>query len=208
MSKDQLDAALGIMRRVRSGNRCVVSHPDAGGQCEREAAMTVWTLSFCELHGREAELSAVEEFVEDVETELEVLIDAEKARPQPNLALVRALEWAEVPGRGGGAVEHHTEALRVAYPPVEGRIHPDTLIYDYGDPTGDELRDGDGPHDWWNEAHWVATRAMRMAHDRGLAGLLKDLEYVRERAAAQIVQAEEDLKRRWLFPRLAAKGGA
>ncbi len=47
---------------------------------------------------------------------------------------------------------------------------------------------------------------MRAAYERGLAGLLKDLEYVRERAAAQVIQAEADLERRRLAPRLAAKG--
>ncbi len=49
------------------------------------------------------------------------------------------------------------------------------------------------------------TKAMRMAHERGLAGLLKDLEYVRERAAAQVIQAEADLERRWAAPRRAAR---
>ncbi len=83
-----------------------------------------------------------------------------------------------------GAVRSNTEAITAAYPPAKGRVHPDTLLYGYGDPNSDEPGDGDGPADWWNEAHWVMTKAMRAAHERGLAGLLKDLEYVRERAAA------------------------
>ncbi len=56
MTNDQ-DYGLGIMHNVRPGNRCVVSHPDAGGQCERTATMAVWNLLFCEVHGQEAELS-------------------------------------------------------------------------------------------------------------------------------------------------------
>lgn len=38
---------------------CVVRHPDAGGQCEREAVGEVWSLPFCEIHAREAELAPV-----------------------------------------------------------------------------------------------------------------------------------------------------
>ena len=35
---------------------CIVSHPDAGGPCRREAIGEVWSLPFCAAHGREAEL--------------------------------------------------------------------------------------------------------------------------------------------------------
>jgi len=202
------DRALGIMRKLRPDTRCVVSHPDAGGQCEEPAVITVWSLPFCELHGAEVEESARAEFVENTEMELEVLVDAEKARPETNWALVRALEWAEVPGRGVGAVRSHTEAIRAAYPPVEGRLDPDTLRYDYGDPDSEESSGDDPPPDWWAEAHRITTKAMRLAHESGLAGLLKDLELVRERAATQVVQAEADLERRWGTPRRAAREAA
>ncbi len=80
--------------------------------------------------------------------ELEILVDAEKARPAANWALVHALEWAEVPGRGVGAVRSNTEAITAAYPPAKGRVHPDTLLYGYGDPNSDEPGDGDRPADW------------------------------------------------------------
>ena len=49
---------------------------------------------------------------------------------------------------------------------------------------------------------------MRQAHDRGLSGLLNDLEYARERATVQRVLAERDLDRRWTQVRHARKEAA
>jgi hypothetical protein len=49
---------------------------------------------------------------------------------------------------------------------------------------------------------------MRQAHDRGLSGLLRDLEYVRERAAVQRVLAKRDLDRRWTHVHHARKEAA
>ncbi len=46
---------------------CVVSHEDAGGQCEREGVMEVYGLVFCEVHGREARAAALEELYFDAE---------------------------------------------------------------------------------------------------------------------------------------------
>jgi hypothetical protein len=168
--------------------------------------MTVWSLAFCELHGAEAEESAYDEIMEDTEMALESIIATEKDRFHSNDLLVRALEWTEIPGRGVGATRSRVNAIREAFPPVEGRIDPDILAYDYGDPSDDEPGGFDNPHDWWNDAHWLMTKAMRLAHNKGLAALLKDLELVRERAAAQVMQAEEDMVQRWIAPHLAAKG--
>lgn len=44
--KDVTEEALGIAREWRGKGSCVVSHPDAGGQCERPVARMVWNLLF------------------------------------------------------------------------------------------------------------------------------------------------------------------
>jgi hypothetical protein len=96
-------------------------------------------------------------------------------------------------------LEQPTPLALAAYPPEElaSNTDADTLAYDYERGFASE----DGPNDWWSEAQLVACRFMRQAHDRGLAGLLRDLEYVRERATVQRVLAKRDLHRRWTEPR-------
>ena len=95
--------------------------------------------------------------------------------------------------------------MLAAYPPeeLEENTDADTLRFDYME------RDGmDGPYDWWSEAQFLSCRFMLQAHDRGLSGLLKDLEYARERATVQRVLAERDLDRRWRQVRHARKEAA
>ena len=114
-----------------------------------------------------------------VENELSTLIGAEKQRFDTNWPLVEALASADVPS--DVPYLPHEEAMVAAYPPeeLEANTDPDTLGYDY-ERTGE-----DNPYDWWSAAQLMACRFMRQAHDQGLAGLLKDLEYVRERATVQ-----------------------
>ena len=97
------------------------------------------------------------------------------------------------------------KAMVAAYPPeeLEENTDADTLRFEYME------RDGmDGPYDWWSEARFLSCRFMRQAHERGLSGLLNDLEYARERAAVQRVLAERDLDRRWTQVRHARKEAA
>ena len=129
---------------------CVVSHPDAGGTCRREAIGEVWSLPFCKVHGREAELAAQDEMATSLEGIFTGLGAVERERHDRNEEVLRIIkEAAKTPGS-------------------------DTLRYDYGG-TG-----MDNPHDWWCEAQLMVCRFMRQAHDRGLAGLLTDPEYARE----------------------------
>lgn len=168
---------------------CVVSHPDAGGQCEREAIGEVWALPFCEVHGKEAGLAAQEELAESVGIELEALFDAEMKRYDTNWAVMEALERAEVPTEVG--FEALSAAMRAAYPPdqLAANTDPDTLAHDYGEFACDT------PHDWWCEARTLLVRFMRQAADRGVP-LVRELEYLRERATVQELLAERDMKMR------------
>ncbi len=168
---------------------CVVSHPDAGGQCPRPAIGEVWSLPFCKVHAREAELAAMEEVSEMVENELSTLIGAEKQRFDTTWDLVQALGSADVPYLGSSVedLEAYDAAVLEAYPPedLERNTDADTLAFDY-----ERECPGDCPVDWWSEAHNLLCRFMRQAADRGLAVLLDDLEPLRERAIVQRVLAQ------------------
>lgn len=134
--------------------------------------------------------------------QLEALLSAEDARSGSNKLLVHVLAQAETFASSVRA-EHERdqdEALRAAYPPLEGRIDPDTLVFNYE-------RDyaGDGPVDWWSEGRYLMSRFMRQAHEGGLPELVRGLEVLRERASAQLVQAEEDYDRRYVKPRVRAR---
>ena len=163
---------------------CVVSHPDAGGPCRREAIGEVWSLPFCKVHGREAELAAQDEMATSLEGIFTGLGAVERERHDRNEEVLRIIkEAATTPGSDTLA---HVKAIAAAYPPeeLEANTDPDTLRYDYGG-TG-----MDNPHDWWCEAQLMVCRFMRQAHDRGLAGLLTDPEYARERATVQRALAD------------------
>jgi hypothetical protein len=163
----------------------------------------VWNLCFCRAHFAEAEAAALQEILEDDERQLELLAGLENERHHTNPILARFLEDApsitEMRSRHEGG---HQEALREAYKIVEGRIDPVTLAFDYESEYA-KL----GPVDWWWETHWLLTRFMRLAQERGYSELIKMLEPVRERACAQVVLAEEDCERRQATVR-RAKGAA
>lgn len=173
---------------------CVVSHPDAGGECHEPAVLEVWSLPFCARHGAEAKAGALEELAEDAENVLGTLVEAERARHATNLDLVRVLERAEIPGlalRDLG--QTHDQALREAYPPLIGRVDSETTRYEYD-------WEGPGPYDWWTQTRGLLCKFMRQAHDGHHPELVEMLEPLRERAAAQQVHAEDDYERRFLAP--------
>ena len=177
---------------------CTVRHPEAGGQCEREAIGEMWSLPFCEVHGKEAELAYLEELQETIAYGLDMLRDdARNVLQQP---VAEALARIERPaGIDRDAVE---AAMREAYPPeeLEQHIDPDTLAYDYEK----DFMIGDGPYDWWCEARLMVLRFMREARERGSVELLHGLEPLRERATVQQLLVDCDLERRWAAPRREA----
>jgi hypothetical protein len=107
MTERTVDRALGIMRALANEDqRCVVSHPDAGGPCAEPAIGTVWNLCFCRAHFAEAEAAALQEILEDDERQLELLAGLENERHHTNPILARFLEDApsitEMRSRHGG----------------------------------------------------------------------------------------------------------
>lgn len=172
---------------------CVVSHPDAGGECGRPAIGEVWSLPFCRLHGREAELAAAEEMGSSLEGIFAGLVAIEQERHDRNEKAVRIIKEVVKTSSEAADTLAHAEAIAAAYPPeeLEANTDPDTLRYDYGS------MGMDNPHDWWCEAQIMVCRFMRQAHDRGLAGLLTDLEYARERATVQRLLADRYMDRQY-----------
>ena len=200
-----MEGALGIARGFAGGENCVVSHPDAGGLCGRPGIGLVWNLPFCEVHAVEAEAAALEEIGDDTQMQLEALLSAENARSGSNRLLLHTLEQAQALANKSrtGHTRDQDEALRAAYPPLEGRIDPDILAFDY-----EAHYEGDGPVDWWTDAQYLLCRFMREAQGKGLPELVRELEPLRERASAQLVQAEDDYDRRYVTPRRAKREAA
>ncbi len=204
-TKNVTERALGIARGFAGGEDCVVSHPDAGGPCGQPGTGLVWELPFCEVHGAEAEAAAREELSEDVEMTLQGLAGAEKARPESNRVLVHVLKQAGTPANDAhaGHTRDHDEALYLAYPLIEDRADQTVTSFDY-----EAEYSGDGPMDWWAETRYLLCRFMREAQGKGFSELVRELEPLRERASAQLVQAEDDYERRYVTPHRAAREAA
>ncbi len=179
--------------------RCVVTYP---APCERPAVGEVWSLSFCEEHGLEAEYAAMQEAAENADHELTVITNAERERFHRNPHVLAALGRAEVPGLEGFRydADEHERLVRAAYDAGEEHTDPETAAFDY-----DSGYAGDGPVDWWTATRELVVRFTREAHDAGLPELLNDLERIRERATVQQLLASEDYERRYVAPRVAAR---
>ena len=148
---------------------CVAAYPRP---CGEAAVGEGWDLPFCERHWREAEMAARDELSYAVGSELDILIGAEKERPDRNAAVVVALFEAAVPAWGLEERDRYREAQASAFP-VEGRddlTDPNTLGFDY-DRHGDDV-----PREWWEDARTLLLRFLRQAGDKGLPGLVLDLE--------------------------------
>jgi hypothetical protein len=186
---------------------CVVSHPDAGGQCPRPAVGEVWGVPFCEVHGTEAELAAASEIEEFARREIGILAEAELERSTVRSPVLALLESIEPPYQTRTEFTEQEEAMLEAYPPEahKDNTDPDTLSFDYGDAYR-EGEAGDGPVDWWSDARYLLCRFMREAENRGV--LVRELEYLRERATVQMLLAERDYEVRYAAPRREAKAKA
>ena len=168
---------------------CFVRHPDAGGQCERPATMTVYGLGFCAPHGEDAKLQALEEAYHDAreffrrflcgETEpLSAVINRELG-----ILLARPYEW--------DAGVSHERALRRAYPNAPEPVRSMVELWESNQrpgyaPVVDRL------YDSLNTLH----KLMRIAYEDRETWLVEVLELEREGVAAQAAYALRDLGER------------
>lgn len=174
------------------GPICVVSHPDAGGPCERPAALKVYGLAFCETHGAQAAYEAVREARDDAADEAERVAGFfEQTHFQNELALDAMRSTARL-FRGGGShdSDERDRLIREAYPLIEERVDAETRDWAPGNFTQDP------PVDRWGEALWMVHAFMRMAWSRSWVGLEEELEFLRERCAAQLSFALFDSDRK------------
>ncbi len=161
---------------------CVVDHPDAGGACGRRGVCEVYRLPFCEIHGLEANAGALAQLYHDAMDEFDRL-DNQQALPlQPEVVQVireaseRSLEthirYAREKDRLVGEV----------YPLIRERVDQETLDWEPGSL-------GESPVDRWAAEYWEVATLMLQTTGRLAPSLVRDLEPLRERAAAQLSYA-------------------
>ena len=170
-----------------NGN-CVVSHPDAGGHCEREIVYEVYGLPFCEVHGLEANAGALARLYHEAADEFERMDNPHADPLQPEvLRVVREARTTAMDGHFRH--EKSLDALlREAYPLTEGleeRVDPDTVEWVPGD-----LAFGLAPVDVWADQYWAICSVMLHAQASLAPELVREIEPVREHVAAQYAFAE------------------
>jgi hypothetical protein len=166
------------------GLRCVVRHPDAGGECGRGAGMLVYGLAFCEVHGEEARVGALSELYRDAANFLGRL-DNDQI-PAPNPAALSALRAAvsELDDLASQAEKEEWPALRRAYPTIPERVCSATVHHNYGHP-------GPTPLDTHLNCRQVLHELMRRAYEEQMDWLVETLEVEREQVSAQAAFALE-----------------
>ena len=168
---------------------CFVRHPDAGGQCERPATMTVYGLHFCEVHGEEARLRALSEAHHDAEQFFGRFLTDEAEplsaviRGELNALLARSYAW--------DAGVSHERALRRAYPDAPESVRSAVELWELGERPG-YAPVVDSLYDSLNTIH----KLMRLAYEDGETWLVEVLEQERESVAVQAAYASRDLGER------------
>ncbi len=177
---------------------CRAISPDAspghtkGGRCPRPAAaLRVYGLLFCEVHGAEARAAALVEMYQDAADWLEVLDNPHVAQPNPAAlyalhSAVKGLEAAVIE-----AQEAQDAALPRAYPWIEERVDTETFGFDWTNPDGHASPDAV----FWGASQLVC-KLMRLAYAEGAIGLVEALEPYRESSSAQYAFALEDCERK------------
>lgn len=161
---------------------CVVDHPDAGDACGRPGVYEVVGLPFCEVHGPEANSGILAQLYHDaldgfaqLDNQQAVPLQAEVLRVVQD-AYDRSLETHS------RYAKHHGDVVREAYPLIRERVDQETLDWSPGNyervPTDE----------WMDEYHEVCALMLR-AYGGLAPGLVRDLEPLRERAAAQFSYA-------------------
>lgn len=92
VEKPVLEGAEGLVQELTGWERdllCFVRHEDAGGLCERNAVVKIYGLNFCELHGAEVRMGALEELYEDARDFMHRLDNPQVK--QPNGAVLAAI---------------------------------------------------------------------------------------------------------------------
>jgi hypothetical protein len=207
-------SVLGIRFNVE-GETCVVSHPEAGGVCGREATMTCYGLAFCEAHGEECALEAIEGYALQVDEypswqeaferrrgnglgctyrftdEKQQLEALEKVLERPTFDIREQKPLMDDQTRlflsNLGSYE---EVLWRAYPLREELVYERTRTHTpeawMQEPARYWFMD---PYDYFSEQTSVLHGYMRYAFTKNDVEAVRQLEPLRERATAQMAYA-------------------
>ncbi len=161
---------------------CVVDHPDAGGACGRPGVYEVVGLPFCETHAPEANAGILAQLYHDSMDEF-ARLDNEQAMPwQPEVLRVVREGYERTLETHIRYAHAKDRLVREAYPLIRERVDRETLDWEPGSL-------GDSPVDRWGEEYWEVCTLMLRAYGGLARGLVRELEPLRERAAAQLSYA-------------------
>lgn len=161
---------------------CVVDHLDAGGACERPGVYEVCGLPFCETHGLEASAGILAQLYHDAMDEFERMDNLQTMPLQPEvLRVVREARERSLAMHSRYADEKSL-LVREVYSLIPERVDQETLDWSPGDLGG-------APVDHWSAEYWEVSTLMLQATGGLAPGLVRDLESLRERAAAQLSYA-------------------
>ncbi len=174
-----------IARRLPEtmAGECVVDHPDAGGPCSRPVVHEVYGLPFCGMHGLEAGAGALAQLHHDAMDDFARMDNPYETPLQSEV--LRVVGEAHDRARD----EHinyfglQSRLVREAFPLIRERVDAETRDWNPGSLP-------EAPVDWWT-AEYVSVCSLMLRACTGLSpGLARDLEPLRERAAAQSAFAE------------------
>ncbi len=172
---------------LERGLHCVVRHPDAGGRCQRTAAIKMYgMLNFCPEHGEEAKVGALMELYQDAGYFFDRFRNPHT--PDLNNLVERELAAAIVRMNDEGPSDSdHYRALSRAYPnPPEGVRE---MIAQWE--RDERANRGPTPLDLLLDSYYTLCKLMRIAFEDGEDWLVEMLEHERQETAAQAAFALE-----------------
>jgi hypothetical protein len=151
---------------------CFVHHTEAGGWCERPAAMRAYEMDFCEVHGAEVKAGIMAEIYHDAGNVLEDAYGPEDSSTNAAAWVHLNVSVREMAHRCIEAEEAQVEALRRAYPLIPERVDTETREHDYGVPN----HANDDPVDMYFDSRIHVLRLMRLSWSVGQYWLFEQLE--------------------------------
>ncbi len=178
--------------KLERGLHCVVRHPDAGGRCQRTAAIKMYgMLNFCPEHGEEAKVGALMELYQDAGYFFDRFRNPHT--PDFNDLVERELEAAVVRMNAEGpSDEDYYRALSRAYPNPPEKVREMIRLWE----RDERANRGPTPLDLLLDSLQTLHKLMRIAHEDGEDWLTEILEYQRQECAARAACALEESERR------------
>jgi len=176
-----------IMRCIEDGDLeqgfpCFVGHGGHVDPCERPAAVLVYGLSFCEVHGAEVRDGALEEMHQHA-TEWFGRFDGSHVPELDNPLVVRAIRNWKMALRDEDRFgpEGTDDLLVAAFPFRKDKVWAETVAGIIDPPRGE-----DPPYDWLHYHRYELHQLMRHAYRLGLTFVVERIEEEREAISSQL----------------------